>query len=495
MSGYAVPILLLALAVSVILLCAYVLSFRALNRVAEKLEQGDFDAVIPKPPLPYLKETSKHYRFLSRAVADLQRIEEFQQKMLALEKSERSYLMERKALSRMVREQHSEALIASRTITELNRDLEDKNRSLTDAINRLSSLNQLSRMLGMERDRRKIYKMIVSLSAEILQARIGHLLLMDSETDTLHLEYSQGLGENPDSRRQVPLGKGMAGWVANHNKPLLIEDFSNQDIFSAKSSMGYKRKTAISAPISIGDDVIGVISLINRNNGQAFNEDDMILLATVASETSMALHNALLLEKVQKSYFNMVQSLITAMEAKDIYTRGHSERVTQYSQLIAEQMCLTQGRREVIQKAGVLHDIGKITVELAILNKPATLDQEEYDKIKIHPSVGYKILEPIDFEDDIKLCVLQHHERPDGKGYPNGTRAKDILMEARIMAVADAFDAMTTKRPYRDPMSVQAALVELERCSGTQFDPEVVTSFKKIIDMLIATDSVSLLHS
>jgi len=158
-------------------------------------------------------------------------------------------------------------------------------------------------------------------------------------------------------------------------------------------------------------------------------------------------------------------------------------------------MCLSQDRMEIIQKAGVLHDIGKITIELAILNKPSTLDEEEYEKIKIHPSVGYRILEPIDFEYDIKLCVLQHHERPDGKGYPNGTNAEEILQEARIMAVADAFDAMTTKRPYRDPMSVQVALEELERCAGSQFDPDAVEGLKKIIDMLVSTDSVSLLHS
>ncbi len=495
MNGLFTTLLILTAGISLIILVIYAFSLHALNKAAKNLESGDLQTSIPNTPLPFLGEISRHYNFLSGAVTDLQRVEEYQQRMLAYEKNEMSHLLEKEVLSRQLSQQLSETRGANQTISELNRDLEKKNLSLNEAINRLSSLNQLSRMLGMEHDRKKIYRMIVSLSRELLQAEIGHLLLMDEDGKSLHLEYSQGFGELTDSRRKMAVGTGMAGWVASHKKPLLVRNFKNQEIFSAKSSMGYERKTAISAPIAIGEEVIGVISLINKTNGKSFNEDERTLLATIASETSMALHNALLLEKVQTGYFNMVQSLITAVEAKDIYTRGHSERVTQYSQLIAEQMCLSPERMEIIQKAGVLHDIGKITIELAILNKPSTLDKDEYEKIKVHPSVGYRILEPIDFEYDIKLCVLQHHERPDGKGYPNGTNAEEILLEARIMAVADAFDAMTTKRPYRDPMSVQVALEELERYAGSQFDPDAVVALKKIIDMLVSTDSVSLLHS
>jgi putative nucleotidyltransferase with HDIG domain len=170
-----------------------------------------------------------------------------------------------------------------------------------------------------------------------------------------------------------------------------------------------------------------------------------------------------------------------------MYTRGHSERVTQYSLLIGEQMGLTMEQLEVVQQAGVLHDIGKITIELSILNKPTALDQEEYDKIKDHPLIGYRILEPIEFDDRVKQCVLQHHERPDGKGYPNGLKADETLLESKILAAADAFDAMTTKRPYRDPLNISDALREMEKCAGTQFDPDVVEILRKIVHAMTSS--------
>jgi putative nucleotidyltransferase with HDIG domain len=237
----------------------------------------------------------------------------------------------------------------------------------------------------------------------------------------------------------------------------------------------------------IKDELIGVISLINREDKRSFTEEDRTLLATIASETAMAINNALLLERIQKGYFSMVQSLIVAVESKDIYTKGHSERVTQYSLLIAEQLGMNMDQLEIIQQAAVLHDIGKITIELSILNKPSSLEVDEYDKIKDHPLTGYRILEPIDFNNKIKMCILQHHERIDGLGYPNGFNGEEILLEARVLAAADAFDAMTSQRPYRKPMSIQEALLEMKRCSGTQFDPDVVKVLEKVINAMASS--------
>jgi putative nucleotidyltransferase with HDIG domain len=231
----------------------------------------------------------------------------------------------------------------------------------------------------------------------------------------------------------------------------------------------------------IREELIGVISLINKKTNSSFNEDEKTLLTTIASETAMAIDNTLLLEKIQKSYFSMIQSLIVAVESKDIYTSGHSERVTQYSVLIAEQLGLTLDQLEIIQQAAALHDIGKITVELSILNKPTALSAEEYNKIKLHPLIGYRILEPIDFDDKVKLAVLQHHERLDGSGYPDGRTGDDILLEARILAAADAFDAMTTSRPYRDSLTISDALDEMIRNTGIQFDAEVVKVLRGIV--------------
>jgi len=464
-----------------IALIAYLFFYLArLNKTASALKQGLSPEPISGSSLPVIKQTTGHFASLANAYNDLQKMEEYQQKMLSFEKREMAYLLEKEDLARKLELQLEETRLANQTVSDLNIDLEAKNVSLNEAINRLSSLNQISRMLGMEHDRKQIYKMVVSLPHDLMDAEIGHLLL-DNGDGELVVEYSLGLPEDLGHKRSIPFENGIAGWVANNRKSLLVEDFSKQDIFSHQSSIGYERRSAVSAPIMIKDNMIGVITLINKKNSGSFSDDDKTLLATIASEAAMALNNALLMEKVQKSYFSMIQSLIVAVESKDVYTRGHSDRVTQYSMLIAENMGLSMDDLEALQQAAVLHDIGKITVELSILNKPTGLNYDEFNKIKLHPLVGYRILEPIDFEDKVKLCVLQHHERLDGKGYPNAIKSDDILIEAKILTIADAFDAMITRRPYREPLSIDAAIREMEKFSGTQFDGEIVNVFKGVL--------------
>lgn len=481
--------------VSLCALCYIIIRVRNLNEAADRIQHGKQSIEIADSRLPVLGQTARHFQFLSMAVGDLEQMEKYHQKMLTYEKKEMGYLLETETLSRELKRQLEETSRANQTAAQLNLELEDRNRSLNEAINRLSALNQVSRMLGMEHDRNQIYRMVVSLPMELLGAQIGHLLLYDQGTGDLVMEYSMGLSENPGSHRRMGMDHGLAGWVASNRKPLLVRDFTSQEAFSPTSSLGYERKTAISAPIMTKDELVGVITLINRTDGKAFKEDERTLLATIASEAAMALHNVLLLEKIQKSYFSMVQALITAVEAKDVYTKGHSERVTQYSLLVAEQMSLPMEQMEIIQQAGILHDIGKITVELSILNKPTRLTAAEYEKIKNHPDVGYRILEPIEFDDRVKLTVLQHHERPDGKGYPNGRTAGDILLEARVLATADAFDAMTTSRPYREALTIDAALNEIKRCSGTQFDPQVVEVMTGLVNTMVSSGSIRTFHS
>lgn len=485
------PIVFILLATTVLLaglLFLILTHLYRLNSSADQLEKGDFTNVISHSTLPVISKISNHYNLLSSALRDLQKMEQYQQKMMSFEKKEMAHLLERESLTRKLERQLEETRQANETVSNLNWDLERINLGLNEAINRLSALNQISRMFGMERNKKQIYRMAVSLPAELLQAEIGHLLLFDKEQNELHLEYSQGFAEPKGQARHVlPKGKGVAGWVAANRKPLLVQDFSSQDIFPITSSRGYERSTAISVPIMIRDELIGVISLINKKTNLPFNEEEKTLLTTIASETAMAIDNTLLLEKIQKSYFSMIQSLIVAVESKDVYTSGHSERVTQYSVLIAEQLGLSLEQLEIIQQAATLHDIGKITVELSILNKPTALNSEEYNKIKMHPLIGYRIIEPIDFDKRVKLAVLQHHERLDGSGYPDGRIGNDILLEARILAAADAFDAMTTRRPYRDPLTISEALDEMTSNTGVQFDGEVVNVLSKIVHSMTST--------
>jgi len=185
--------------------------------------------------------------------------------------------------------------------------------------------------------------------------------------------------------------------------------------------------------------------------------------------------------KLGELYFRTLQMLINALEAKDIYGRGHTERVTRYSVQIARKMGLELAELENVRRAAMIHDIGKIGVREAILHKNGELTKEEYDHVKSHVSWGTHILKPMRSLARVVSYLSHHHEHFDGSGYPAGLSSSEIPLGARIIAVADTFDAMTSDRPYRKAMTVRDAMAELKRCAGSQFDPDVVSALIKIL--------------
>jgi len=185
---------------------------------------------------------------------------------------------------------------------------------------------------------------------------------------------------------------------------------------------------------------------------------------------------------LKESEIDTIMSLVLSQEAKDRYTHGHSGRVTRYSVEIAKELGLPQEEIEVINKAGKLHDIGKIGIRDEILFYKGRLNKEQYDIIKTHPIKGVDIVEPLKFLKKEKKIIRHHHEHYDGGGYPDGLKAEKIPLGARIMAVADAFDAMKSTRPYKKPFSKEEIISEFKNNSGTQFDPKIVDIFLKIID-------------
>jgi len=178
-------------------------------------------------------------------------------------------------------------------------------------------------------------------------------------------------------------------------------------------------------------------------------------------------------DNIQYGYLQTVMCLANSIEAKDPYTRGHCQRVMEISCELARALKLSEEEIKDLRYAAILHDIGKIGISANILNKPGKLTDEEFNEIKKHPLIAYNILKDVEFLKNGLNAILQHHERYDGKGYPNGLKGDEICIFARIMCVADAFDAMTSDRPYRKGMDMESALKEIKRCSGTQFDPEI----------------------
>ena len=187
-----------------------------------------------------------------------------------------------------------------------------------------------------------------------------------------------------------------------------------------------------------------------------------------------------------------IDAMIKALEAKDFYTRGHSQRVTLYSVTIAEKLGVTGQELEDLHRASVLHDLGKIGVREAVLNKPGKLTEEEFEEIVRHPETAVRILDPIPFFRPLLPAILHHHERFDGKGYPARLGARTIPLASRIMTIADTFDAMTSTRAYRKALPVAVAIAEIRRCSGTQFDPDIVPAFLACQSKIVIPGDVSL---
>jgi putative nucleotidyltransferase with HDIG domain len=204
---------------------------------------------------------------------------------------------------------------------------------------------------------------------------------------------------------------------------------------------------------------------------------------SMAEQLALVIFGSDLYYDLERLLIHVVKSLVYAIEAKDEYTRGHSERVSQYCMRLADTQRMNDKEKKVLQLAALLHDIGKIGTPGKILKKPESLDDKEMTRIKEHPQKGYNILKPLEQLSDSLPGILHHHERYDGHGYPAGLKGADIPYQARLIAVADTFDALTTNRAYRAARSPAEALAIMEKEAGTQLDPQCVAVFKEIINL------------
>jgi putative nucleotidyltransferase with HDIG domain len=211
-----------------------------------------------------------------------------------------------------------------------------------------------------------------------------------------------------------------------------------------------------------------------RIQGRVFSEGDRKLLTILADRAGVAIHNAHLFDTLETSFQQTIEALIATLEEKDEYTAGHSERVAGFARLIAETLGLDTKQVELVHQGARLHDIGKLAIRTEDLNKPGPLSDDEYERMKLHTVSGEALLKPIPFFQAIIPAVGSHHERLDGSGYPRGLKGDEIPLLARIVAVADAFDAMTSDRAYRQAMPKEMAIAELRRCSGTHYDNSCV---------------------
>lgn len=234
-------------------------------------------------------------------------------------------------------------------------------------------------------------------------------------------------------------------------------------------------------PMRIRGEPFGLLVAFHKNGSGVLPSDERRLFDFLIKKASLAVENMALYESLISNFYGILRSLVNALEAKDLYTGKHSERVTRYAVMAAEILGCSSGQLESLRTAGYLHDIGKIGVRDSILTKPGPLTAEEYEIVKKHPAIGDSIVAELGLSPEERSIIRHHHERWDGAGYPDGLEGTGISVLARIVTVADAFDAMTSRRSYRQTMSAGESLAELVRNRGRQFDPEVVDAFVDVV--------------
>ncbi len=360
---------------------------------------------------------------------------------------------------------------------------------------RLDLLLEVGKKAGSASEVSRMVDEIVAMTRHTLRASASSVLLIDDERQELFFEFADGEAGGALRRARLSIQSGIAGWVARHGCPLIVNDVYNDRRFFADvdKATGFATKAIMCAPLVARGKVIGVVEVLNKLDGSDFSEQDLETLVAVAATAAIAIENSKLHQLIIDGYKGTMQALAAVIDAKDPYTRGHSQRVVEYALPGGVSLSLSQKELEVLEYAGILHDIGKIGIADSILSKPGKLTTEEYCAFLEHPVIGAKIIDGIPFLNPVKGLVLHHHERYDGTGYPDGLKGDDIPMGARILAVADTFDSITTDRPYRAALSTEHAIRELRRCSGNQFCPIAVeafiSGFEKRIQYLLQPDS------
>ena len=264
------------------------------------------------------------------------------------------------------------------------------------------------------------------------------------------------------------------------DQPLVVHGAATYDWLTMDDGT-MKPHSLIVTPLRIRKVTMGLLGVFSYTRGKKFDEGQRKLLRIVAGRAAAAIENAKLYEDLQATFKQTIKGLASAIDKMDRYTSGHSERVAAYAQILAIKLGLPEEEVEITRQAALMHDIGKIGCVMN-LNKPGKLSQEEYDVFKKHPGFGKDILEPITFLQPLIPGVHLHHERWDGRGYPLGLKAQEIPLLARIIAVADTYDAMTSDRAYRKAMPHEVALTEILRCSEHQFDPMCANEFHEAIE-------------
>ncbi|MBN1755039.1 HD-GYP domain-containing protein [bacterium] len=349
----------------------------------------------------------------------------------------------------------------------------------------MTTLLELSKKFNSAMTFRSLFRLVVKEASSALDAERGSIFVVDSERDLLWTEIAQGT-----KRIEISKDDGIAGWVARNGKAYISNEPYNDKVFNKNIDLERNFKTRNIAALPLLNRtgrVIGVFEIINKKDG-GFSKLDMELLEGLAGQVSISLETVLANEEIRRSFESFIEVMAATIDAKRPIMAGHSERVSMYAVIIARRMQLSKSQVEAVRLAGLLHDYGKIGIPDSILQKSSKLTDEEYTLVKEHVVITKKILRKIRFSDDLKMVYEiagYHHERVDGNGYPQGLKGCQIPLEAKILAVVDAFDAAVSEREYKKSKACDVVLSEIIEDSGKAYDPDVVNAFCESYEEII----------
>ncbi|MCX7905852.1 MAG: HD domain-containing protein [Elusimicrobiales bacterium] len=333
--------------------------------------------------------------------------------------------------------------------------------------------------IGKERD---FYQMALDRACDIVESKRGSIMLFDEKQQCLVIVASKNIRQELVENIKLKPGEGVAGRAFEKSEIIFVtvpEKNPNYEKF-----MGYEeqKEPFISLPLKSRERVLGVLNIHLPENKTSFSEWDLKFLNIIADEISVMIENIFLYQSIEKFYLELVETLVRIIDAKDSYTGDHASRARERAVKLAKKLNVPQQMIKSIEYAALLHDMGKIGVNEKILTKPGKLTDEEYREMKKHPEIAYQILSPIEFLNPVAKMIRYHHEWYNGMGYPEGLKGEEIPLGSRIVSVIDAWDAMTSDRPYRKALSKEQAIEELKKGSGKQFDPKVVSAFLELLE-------------
>ena len=370
---------------------------------------------------------------------------------------------------------------------EISRDVTEMLRIRNQAESRLHTLTRLfevSNILSSSLELANIVDNFTQSALVALHASTVALMLFEDETRRLVIrsiagEISSWTMKTGD---EVDLSNHSLNGLVSSVGPFCATAPGQMTPAAASSLAPPGSQSVLVGRLSSRGKLLGLIAVASGRKSAFSEPEQMELFVDITNQAAVAIDNAQMYTRLEEAFWSTIRSLAEAIDAKDSYTRGHSDRVADYAEALARKLDLEEDMLSAVRCAGYLHDTGKIGIPDAILLKPGKLTEDEFSQIMGHPILSHKIIEPVQFPYEVKPLVRHHHEHIDGSGYPDGLVGEEIPLGARIIGIADAYEAMTSDRPYRVALSRPAALDELKRCAGTQFDSDLVEAFLEVIE-------------